>query len=257
MFSCLKNSAMMNSLSCNISSYNRGLLALVRTSQMLFQVAICLSIITRLILSCDAYAVARQADAISVDGFTVLPPETPGLQESSTIGAVSVDGLTTMSSEPPGLQSATITGAVSVDGPVSTLPPESPGLQTQAATLSNTSHGGAIAGGIVGAIVVAAIAAVLLLRYRNKRSPRHWRNRIRNGALGPLSDQWPSREFKSEVGSSGNQGSHFNGPTLNDHKSPIASPTTAKFTTPFIIGSAGASRRSAENIEMQNSSSGK
>ncbi len=45
------------------------------------------------------------------------------------------------------------------------------------ATSSSSKRNGAIAGGVVGAVVVAAIAAVLCMRFRNKRSPRHWRNR--------------------------------------------------------------------------------
>ncbi|KAK0504852.1 hypothetical protein EDD18DRAFT_316353 [Armillaria luteobubalina] len=44
------------------------------------------------------------------------------------------------------------------------------------ATSSSSKRTGAIAGGVVGAVIVAAIAAVLFMRFRNKRSPRHWRN---------------------------------------------------------------------------------
>ncbi|KAK0241873.1 hypothetical protein EDD85DRAFT_820759 [Armillaria nabsnona] len=48
---------------------------------------------------------------------------------------------------------------------------------SSSATSSSSKRNGAIAGGVVGAVVVAAIAAVLCMRFRNKRSPRHWRNR--------------------------------------------------------------------------------
>lgn len=52
------------------------------------------------------------------------------------------------------------------------------GSSTSSTTTSSSSkRNGAIAGGVVGAVVVAAIAAVLCMRFRNKRSPRHWRNR--------------------------------------------------------------------------------
>ncbi|KAK0225833.1 hypothetical protein IW262DRAFT_714472 [Armillaria fumosa] len=52
----------------------------------------------------------------------------------------------------------------------------SPSTSTTA-TSSSSKRNGAIAGGVIGAVIVAAIAAVLFMRFRNKRSPRHWRNR--------------------------------------------------------------------------------
>jgi len=43
-------------------------------------------------------------------------------------------------------------------------------------TSGRKSHGGAIAGAVVGSIAFAAIAAFLFVRFR-RQSPRHWRNR--------------------------------------------------------------------------------
>lgn len=165
---------------------------------------------------------ATSSDAISADGsITDLPLETPGLQ-------------------------MTTPDAISADGTITDLPLETPGLQSTAAATSSASsnHGGAIAGGVVAAIVVAAIAAILLIRYRNKRSSSHWRNRIRGGAAGPLGD---TLDFKSDA--AGNPGTQNIG--LDDHKSPIASPVTAKFTTPLIYPPRRQPK--AESIEMQQS----
>lgn len=63
---------------------------------------------------------------------------------------------------------------------------------------------GAIAGGVVGAVVVAAIAVVLYVHFRNKKSPKHWRNR---GDAG----RWSNLEGK------GGHGPNFAG----DVKAPI------------------------------------
>ncbi|KAF5389394.1 hypothetical protein D9757_004282 [Collybiopsis confluens] len=172
--------------------------------------------------------------------------------DTAPSGAISIDGLSIASSlETPGLQSSpspTTPEAVSVDGPVSTMPLESPGLQIGSAvsdSVSGSSHGGAIAGGVVGAIVVAGIAAVLLIRHRNKRSARHWRNRV--ASLN--NNKWQNLHFKSDAGSLRNQ----RGSVLDDHKPPIASPTTA---SPFITYPPGSSRHRSESIEMQSSPDG-
>ncbi|KAJ3847232.1 hypothetical protein EV368DRAFT_87963 [Lentinula lateritia] len=155
--------------------------------------------------------------------------------------------------------------AVSVDGPVTMLPPESPGLQpasvtvtsdlftlstfgiglpTPAATNSNAAtssiDGGAIAGGVVAAVVVAVIAVALLLRYRNKRSSRHWRNRLKGVAFGPSRNRsgWQNLDIKSDAV---NGDSGFQAGRSNDHKSAITSAVPAKFSTPLIIYPPGAS----------------
>ncbi|KAK0461349.1 uncharacterized protein EV420DRAFT_1640830 [Desarmillaria tabescens] len=52
-----------------------------------------------------------------------------------------------------------------------------PSASASIAASSSSKRNGAIAGGVVGAVVVAAIAAIVFMRFRNKRSPRHWRNR--------------------------------------------------------------------------------
>jgi len=60
------------------------------------------------------------------------------------------------------------------------------------ATSGRKSHGGAIAGAVVGSIAFAAIAAFLFLRFR-RQSPRHWRNRS--------TGKWYDLEGKSSSGS--------------------------------------------------------
>ncbi|KAK0485713.1 hypothetical protein IW261DRAFT_743344 [Armillaria novae-zelandiae] len=70
------------------------------------------------------------------------------------------------------LRSATVTLY-----PVTYATPSPSTSTSTTATSSSTKRNGAIAGGVVGAVIVAAIAVVLFMRFRNKRSPRHWRNR--------------------------------------------------------------------------------
>ncbi|KAJ3803179.1 hypothetical protein GGU11DRAFT_762181 [Lentinula aff. detonsa] len=184
---------------------------------------------------------ARQASAISIDGsVTDLPAETPGLQATTTSEpeAVSVTGPVTMLPlESPGLQSGSLSSDVfTLSTPVLGLP----SIKAESSTTSSSNHGGAIAGGVVAAIIVAVIAATLLLRYRNKSSPRHWRNRIKGGAAGPLyhKSRWQNLESKSdaandELESAGIQSGRSN-IVLDDHNSPSTSPVTAKFSTPLI-----------------------
>ncbi|SJK97424.1 uncharacterized protein ARMOST_00676 [Armillaria ostoyae] len=71
------------------------------------------------------------------------------------------------------LKSATVT----LYPVIYTIPASSASTSVSTPTSSSSKRNGAIAGGVVGAVVVAAIAAVLFMRFRNKRSPRHWRNR--------------------------------------------------------------------------------
>ncbi|KAJ4468153.1 hypothetical protein J3R30DRAFT_1679613 [Lentinula aciculospora] len=175
---------------------------------------------------------ARQA--VSVDGSVIdLPAETPGLQVTTSSDAISVDGPVTMLPlESPGLQS------VSVTSDLLTLSTFGIGLPTVTASSNDTSsstRGGAIAGGVVAAVVVAVIAAAFLLRHRNKRSPRHWRNRNRGVAMGPFYNRsrWQNLDSKFDADNSAIQAGTSN-VVLNDYKSPITSPVTAKFSTPPI-----------------------
>ncbi|KAJ3984966.1 hypothetical protein F5890DRAFT_1224405 [Lentinula detonsa] len=190
----------------------------------------------------------RQASAISIDGsVTDLPAETPGLQATTTSEpeAVSVTGPVTMLPlESPGLQSGSLSSDVfTLSTPVLGLP----SIKAESSATSSSNHGGAIAGGVVAAIIVAVIAAALLLRYRNKNSPRHWRNRIKGGAAGPLyhKSRWQNLESKSNAANdeleSGIQSGRSN-IVLDDHNSPSTSPVTAKFSTPLITYPPSASR---------------
>ncbi|KAJ3724911.1 hypothetical protein C8R42DRAFT_719541 [Lentinula raphanica] len=157
--------------------------------------------------------------------------------------------------------------AVSVDGPVTMLPLESPGLQPSGSltsdvftlstpglglpsilpssasnSSSSTNHGGAIAGGVIAAVIATVVVAVLLLRHRNKRSPRHWRNRMQNGVVRPFPDNsnWQTLDSKSNLHDrTSNQTLHPNF-VLDDHNSPITSPATAKFSTPLMTYPPGA-----------------
>ncbi|KAJ4498263.1 hypothetical protein C8R41DRAFT_818504 [Lentinula lateritia] len=190
-------------------------------------------------MSVRARILGRQASAVSVDGsVTDLPAETPGVQTTMNSGAVSVDGPVTMlPPESPGLQPASVT----VTSNLFTLSTFGIGLPTPAGTNSSAAtssiDGGAIAGGVVAAVVVAVIAVALLLRYRNKRSSRHWRDRIKGGAFGPSHNRsgWQNLDMKSDAvnGDSGFRTGRSNR-VLDDHKSPITSPVTAKFSTPLM-----------------------
>ncbi|KAH7875276.1 hypothetical protein F5879DRAFT_922752 [Lentinula edodes] len=196
-------------------------------------------------MSVRARILGRQASAVSVDGsVTDLPAVTPGVQTTTNSDAVSVDGPVTMlPPESPGLQPASAT----VTSDLFTLNTFGIGLPTPAATNSSAAtsslDGGAIAGGVVAAVVVAVIAVALLLRYRNKRSSRHWRNRIKGGAFGLPHNRsgWQNLDIKSDAvnGDSGSQAGRSN--LLDDHKSPITSPVTAKFSTPLMTYPPGAS----------------
>ncbi|KAJ3811050.1 hypothetical protein F5876DRAFT_76202 [Lentinula aff. lateritia] len=194
-------------------------------------------------MSVRARILGRQASAVSVDGSVAdLLAETPGVQTTTNSDAVSVDGPVTMlPPESPGLQPASVT----VTSDLFTLSTFGIGLPTPAATNSNAAtssiDGGAIAGGVVAAVVVAVIAVALLLRYRNKRSSRHWRNRLKGVAFGPSRNRsgWQNLDIKSDAAVNGDSG--FQAGRSNDHKSAITSAVPAKFSTPLIIYPPGAS----------------
>ncbi|KAE9411171.1 hypothetical protein BT96DRAFT_982946 [Gymnopus androsaceus JB14] len=217
---------------------------------MAFKVMICFLVIALSVGVGNARVLARQSNAVSVDGLSMAPSEAPGLEQPTS--AISVDGLSMAPLETPGGPQPEEPPAISVDGlsmasleTPSLQQPTSAGLATETASAaSSDSHSGAIAGGVVAAFVVAVVAGVLLLRYRSKRSPNHWRNRVQRGA-GPLGDRWHKLDIKSDIVSTAN-------PVLDDHKSPIASPVTAKFSTP-LMHPLGVPRLPAENIEMQTS----
>ncbi|KAK7057246.1 hypothetical protein R3P38DRAFT_1168313 [Favolaschia claudopus] len=104
-------------------------------------------------------------------------------------------------------------------GPFLSWATESATIPTANASASTKSNKGKIAGGVVGglAVLVAAIAALVFLRFRRKRSTTHWRNRA-NGL-------WRDTEAKNEgavyVG-------HSSDDYFPDFKLPVPpSPTTA------------------------------
>ncbi|PBK91393.1 hypothetical protein ARMGADRAFT_1013835 [Armillaria gallica] len=99
--------------------------------------------------------------------YTVVTPLPDGAIVSVMPYIVIVSGSITQ------LESATITLLPAVAHATATASSSTSGTTTS----SSSKRNGAIAGGVVGAVVVAAIAAVLCMRFRNKRSPRHWRNR--------------------------------------------------------------------------------
>lgn len=112
----------------------------------------------------------------SIVSLSFSPSTTPYLSNVSVLG-VSMVPLTTVT------QTTTV------------YPTSQTSISSESAlSSSNNSHGhqGAIAGGVVAAIVIAAIAALLIVRFRNKRSPRHWRNLALEGQLRNLERKSPS-----------------------------------------------------------------
>lgn len=200
---------------------------------MSFKAIVCFLVLALSVGAGNARVLARQtSNAISVDGLSLEPSQTPSFQ---TAPAISVDGFSMMPSESPGIEQSTTS-------PNPKTPLESSGSVSEPTSATSNNHSGAIAGGVVGGFVIAAVAGVLLVRYRNKRSPHHWRNRVQRGVGG---DRWHSLNIESSTDSE-----HRIAPAFDDHKSPIASPVTAKFSSPFR-DPPGPHRLKAENIEMQ------
>jgi hypothetical protein len=132
----------------------------------------------------------RDSPAISVDGW--LSTSTP---------AISVDGWLNYQTSVSSLEVTLTTGSETeiveifpdttiIDGTstmvhlaTDTVILGTP-LETETAAASSgptKKQSGAIAGGVVGAVLVAAVLVLILVRFRNKRSSAHWRNRITDG----------------------------------------------------------------------------
>ncbi|KAK0212924.1 hypothetical protein DFS33DRAFT_80665 [Desarmillaria ectypa] len=154
-----------------------------------------------------------EPDNISVIGFTVTqlhPTSTTTVLSTKTEYTV-VTPLSSGAIITVAPYTVVVSGSITQVKPaIVTLYPATYSSSSSTAS-SSSKRTGAIAGGVVGAVVVAAIAAIVFMRFRNKRSPRHWRNR----------EQWLNLD-----GSSGHGGSDVKRPP-SPIVATVPSPTTA------------------------------
>lgn len=113
-------------------------------------------------------AAPQVASVIGWTSTTSIPQPAPAISEWSTAGTAN-DAISVWPSH--GLASAFPFSAITSGARPSSAP------ATSAPTSSSKVPPGAIIGAVMGAVVVVVLAGLLLLRYRNKRSAEHWRNR--------------------------------------------------------------------------------
>ncbi|KAF8919937.1 hypothetical protein CPB85DRAFT_733515 [Mucidula mucida] len=141
----------------------------------------------------------RQDDDVSVVGWSTIDLDDPVATVTSTFTEYTVTTIHTAPYESVYPVTVIVSGSITeVREATITLYPtsivDSSSADEDAEAASSGKRDGAIAGGVVGAVVVAAIAVILYMRFRNKRSPKHWRNRGDAGSWQNLDGKGAGRQ---------------------------------------------------------------
>lgn len=148
---------------------------IARMSRLFAFLLVCL--ILKLVSGLAAVQQHNPVARASIIGLSFSPSTTTPSQPDVSVLGLSLVPLTTVT------QTTTIYPA--------SQPSSSSAISSDSSSSPNR-HRGAIAGGVVAAVVIASIAVMLIVRFRNKHSPRHWRNRALEGRLQNLERKSPS-----------------------------------------------------------------